>query len=59
MRGQIKVKDKPEDVFEKIMGLNLVMFAHNIESDEYGKAVFHAVDDNMEEEDFSMMGEVI
>ena len=26
---------------------------------EYGKAVFHDVDDNMEEEDFSMMGEVI
>ena len=39
------------------------MFAHNteevIESDEYGKAVFHAVDDNMDEQDFSMMGEVI
>ena len=32
------------------------MFAHNteqvIESDEYGKAVFHAVDYNMDEEDF-------
>ena len=24
-----------------------------IESDEYGKAVFHAVDDNMDEEDFT------
>ena len=37
------------------------MFAHNteevIESDEYGKAVFHAVDDNMDEEDFT--GEAI
>ena len=33
------------------------MFAHNteelIESDEHGKAVFHAVDDNMDEEDFT------
>ena len=33
------------------------MFAHNteevIESYEYGKAVFHAVDDNMDEEDFT------
>ena len=33
------------------------MFAHNteevIESDEYGKSVFHAVDDNMNEEDFT------
>ena len=32
------------------------MFAHNteevIESDKYGKAVFQAVDDNMDEEDF-------
>ena len=39
------------------------MFAHNteevIESDEYGKADFHAVDNNMEDEDFSMMGKVI
>ena len=39
------------------------MFAHStkevIESDKYGKAVFHAVDGNMEEKDFSMMGEVI
>ena len=36
------------------------MFVHNteevIESDEYGKAVFHAVDDNMDEEDFSYLG---
>jgi len=34
-----------------------VMFAHNteevIESDKYGKAVFNAVDDNMDEEDFT------
>ena len=34
-----------------------MMFAHStkevIESDEYGKAVFHTVDDNMEEEEFS------
>jgi hypothetical protein len=33
------------------------MSAHNteevIESDEYGEAVFHAVDDNMDEEDFT------
>ena len=33
------------------------MFAHKtedvIESDEYGKAVLHAVDDNMDEEDFT------
>ena len=33
------------------------MFAHNteevIESDEYGKAVFHDVDDNMDDEDFT------
>ena len=33
-----------------------MMFAHNteevIESAEYGKAVFHAVDDNMDAEDF-------
>ena len=33
------------------------MFVDNteevIESDEYGKAVFHAVDDNMDEEDFT------
>ena len=33
------------------------MFGDNteevIESDEYGKAVFHAVDDNMDEEDFT------
>ena len=33
------------------------MFAHNteevIESDEYGKAFFHAVDDNMDEEHFT------
>ena len=37
------------------------MFPQNteevIESDEYGKAVFHAVNDNMDEEDF--MSEVI
>ena len=30
-----------------------------IESDEYGKAVFHAVDVNMDDQDFSMMDEVI
>ena len=30
-----------------------------IESNEYGEAVFDAVDDNMDEQDFSMMGEVI
>ena len=39
------------------------MIANNtgevIESDEYGEAVFHAVDDNMDEQDFSMMDEVI
>ena len=39
------------------------MFAHNteevIESDEYGEAAFHAVDDNMDEQDLSMMDEVI
>ena len=33
------------------------MFAHNteevIESDEYGKPVFHAVDDNMDKEYFT------
>ena len=33
------------------------MFVDNteevIESDEFGKAVFHAVDDNMDEEDFT------
>ena len=38
-------------------------FAHNtkevIESDEYGEAVFDAVDDNMDEQDLSMMDEVI
>ena len=35
------------------------MIANNtgevIESDEYGEAVFHAVDDNMDEQDFSGM----
>ena len=40
-----------------------MMFAHNteevIESDENGEAVFHAVDDNMDEQDLSMMDEVI
>ena len=34
-----------------------MMFVHNteevIESDEHGKAVLHAVDDNMDEEDFT------
>ena len=39
------------------------MFAHNteevIECDEYGEAVFYAVDDNMDDQDFSMMDEVI
>ena len=30
-----------------------------IESDEYGKSVFHAVDVNMDDQDFSMMDEVI
>ncbi len=39
------------------------MFAHNteetIKSDEYGKAVFDAVDDNVDEQDFSMKDEVI
>ena len=30
-----------------------------IESVEYGKAVFDAVDDNMDEQDFSMKDEVI
>ena len=39
------------------------MFAHNTEEviqiDEYGEAVFHAVDDNMDEQDFSVMDEVI
>ena len=30
-----------------------------IESDEYGKAVFHAVDVNMDDQDFSMMDEII
>ena len=30
-----------------------------IESDEYDKAVFHAVDVNMDDQDFSMMDEVI
>ena len=40
-----------------------MIFVHNtegvIESDEYGGAVFEAVDDNMDEQDFSMMDEVI
>ena len=39
------------------------MFVHNteevIESDEYGEALFNAVDDNMDEQDLSMMDEVI
>ena len=39
------------------------MIANNtgevIESDEYGKAVFHAVDDNMDEQDFSMIDDII
>ena len=41
------------------------MIANNtgevIESDEYGEAeaVFHAVDENMDDQDFSMMDEVI
>ena len=39
------------------------MFAHNteevIESDEYGEAVFDAVGDNMDQQDFSIMDEVI
>ena len=30
-----------------------------IESDEYGEAVFDAVDDNMDEQDFCMKDEVI
>ena len=30
-----------------------------IESDEYGETVFDAVDDNMDEQDFSMKDEVI
>ena len=30
-----------------------------IERDEYGEAVFHAVDDNMDEQNFSTMDEVI
>ena len=30
-----------------------------MESDEYGEAVFHAVHDNIDEQDFSMMDEVI
>ena len=29
-RGHIKVKDEPEDVFEKIKGTELVMFVHMI-----------------------------
>ena len=29
-RGRIKVKDEPEDVFEKIKGTELVMFVHMI-----------------------------
>ena len=39
----------------KLQGLELVMIANNtgevIESDEYDDAVFHAVDDNMDEQD--------
>ena len=39
----------------KLWGLELVMLANNtgevIESDQYGEAVFHAVDDNMDEQD--------
>ena len=30
-----------------------------IESDEFGEAVFHDVDVNMDDQDFSMMNEVI
>ena len=39
----------------KLQGLELVMIPNNtgkvIESDQYGEAVFHAVDDNMDEQD--------
>ena len=52
MRGQNKVEDKPEDIFEKIIGTEACA-EEVIESDEYGKAVFQAVDDNMDEEDFT------
>ena len=49
---------------KKLWGLELVMLANNtgevIESDQYGEAVFHAVDDNMDDQDLVwQMDEVI
>ena len=34
-RGQIKVKDEHEDVFEKIKGTEIVIFVHNTEEVKY------------------------
>ena len=46
LRVQIKVKDKPEDVLEKIIGMIANNTGEVIESDEYGEAVFHVINVN-------------